>query len=108
MMKIRPQGRTHDGLTKSLLRDPLVRRFPGLGFERRLKSYTGNAILSALVAGAAEARRALGGTWRLDELGVIDGVRVRRLLDQALAGSDDEQWVQAWNLINLETWARAH
>ena len=108
MMKIRPQVRTRDGWTKYLLRDPLVRRFPGLGFERRLKSYTGNAILSALVAGAADARRALGGTWRLEELGVIDSVRVRWLLDRALAGSDHEQWVQAWNLLNLETWARAH
>jgi asparagine synthase (glutamine-hydrolysing) len=108
MMKIRPQLRARDGLTKSLMRGPLTRRFPELGFERRLKSYTGNAILSALTAGTAEARHAMGGTWVLAELGLVDPDQVTALLDRALAGTEDREWVQVWDILNLETWVRAH
>lgn len=108
MMTIRPEVRIRDGVTKSLLRGSLTRRFPGLGFQRRLKSYTGSVILSALSKDTAEARRAMGDTWALGELGVVDPVRIPALLDRALAGGNDGRWERAWDLINLEMWTRAH
>jgi asparagine synthase (glutamine-hydrolysing) len=108
LMRIRPRVRIHGGTTKNLLRGSLVRRFPGLGFQRRLKSYTGSVILSVYRAGAAKARRALGRTWAISELGLIDPDQVNSFLDRALAGTEDEEWLQVWDIINLETWVRSH
>lgn len=108
MMKIRPQVRMRDGFTKSLLRGPLIRRFPSLGYEHRIKSYTGHVIFAALTAGTAKARQALGRKWALSELGVIDPDRVNASVDRVLAGAHEREWGQVWDLINLETWVRAH
>lgn len=108
LMRIRPQVRIQDGFTKSLMRGSLVRRFPGLGFERRLKSYTGDVILSAIRAGAAEARRAIGRTWALGELGLVDPHQITLFLDRALARTEDRECLQVWDILNLETWARSH
>lgn len=107
-MKIRPQVRVRDGVTKSLMRRALIRRFPGLGFESRLKSYTGDAILRALTRATAEIRKALGGTWALAELGLVNGDQVTALMNRAIAGTEDREWVQVWDILNLETWVRYH
>jgi len=107
LLRIRPQARIRNGVTKSLLRTPLARRFPHQGFEQRLKSHTGNVILATIRGGGDELRRAAGRIRVLGDLGIVEPERVGSFLEQAIAGPDDEACVQAWNILNLELWARA-
>lgn len=108
MMKIRPQVRMRDGFTKSLLRGPLIRQLPGLGFDKRLKSYTGNVIFSYTRSGAAKARESMGRTWLLADLGLVDPDRLNPFIDRALSGVSGGELSHAWEILNLETWVRAH
>ena len=109
LVRVRPEARSAGGLAKALERRPLSRRFPDLGFDKQRKSNLGVALLSVLEAEAAAARRAMGGLPTLVDLGVIDRNQVRVLLDDALAGrSHRARLGWAWELFNLEAWARAH
>ena len=53
-------------------------------------------------------RQAMGHTWALGELGVVDPDQITLFLDRALAGTDAREYLQVWDIINLETWVRAH
>lgn len=106
LMKIRPRVRMHDGFTKSLLRTPLLRRLPALGFEGRLKSYTGNVILSAIVEGARAARNRMGPVSALGELGIVNAKEVDGFLDRAMASNDHQNWLRLWEILTLEGWVR--
>lgn len=109
LVRVRPQARSAGGLVKALVRRPLSRRFPHLGFDRQRKSNLGIAFLSVLETEASAARHAMGGFSTLVDLGVIDREQVRVLIDDALAGRGPRGrlgW--AWELLNLEAWARAH
>ncbi len=109
LVRVRPHARSADGLAKALVRRPLTRRFPDLGFDRQRKSWLGGAFLSVLKTQAGGARQAMGGFPTLVDLGVIDREQVRVLLDDALAGrSQQGRLGWAWELLNLEAWARAH
>ena len=109
LVRVRPQARSAGGLAKALVRRPLTRRFPDLGFDRQRKSFVGAALQSVLETQAGGARRAMGGFPTLVDLGIIDREQVRVLLDDALAGgSQGAQLGWAWELLNLEAWTRAH
>jgi asparagine synthase (glutamine-hydrolysing) len=108
LMRIRPQVRMRDGYTKSLLRRALIRRMSGLGFERRLKSYTGHVILTSYRARAAKIWATMGGVRTLDRLGVVERRAAHAFMEHALASGTDREWLRVWDLINLENWARAH
>ena len=108
LVRVRPQARRVGGLAKGLVRRPLARRFPGLGFEAQRKSNLGEAFLSMLSAEAGFARQVVGKLKALVDLGVIDGEQVRVLLDDALAGRGHRTQVSwAWEILNLETWVRS-
>jgi hypothetical protein len=108
LVRVQPQARSAGGLAKALVRRPLARRFPGLGFEAQRKSNLGEAFLSVLSAQADPARQALGELKTLVGLGVIDGEQVRVLLDDALAGRSHRTQVSwAWEILNLEAWTRS-
>ena len=69
----------------------------------------GAAFLSVLETQAAAAVQAIGAFPTLADLGVIDAEQVRTLLDDALAArSHRGRLGWAWELLNLEAWARAH
>lgn len=109
LVRVRPHARSADGLAKALVRRPLTRRFPNLGFDKQRKSWVGGAFLSVLETQAGAARQAMGGFPTLVDLGVIDGDQVRVLLDDALADQSRRGrlgW--AWELLNLEAWTRTH
>lgn len=109
LVRVRPQARSAGGIAKALVRRPLARRFPGLGFDEQRKSNLGVPFRSVLAAQAGRARQALGGLRTLVDLGVIDGEQVGVLLDDALAGrSHRDRLGWAWELLNLEAWTRAH
>jgi asparagine synthetase B (glutamine-hydrolysing) len=108
LVRVRPQARSAGGLAKALVRRPLARRFPELGFEAQRKSNLGEAFLSVLCAEAGFASQAVGELKALVGLGVIDGAQVRAVLDDALAGRSDRTQVSwAWEVLNLETWTRS-
>ena len=97
LVRVRPNARSANGLAKALVRCPLARRFPGLGFERQRKSNLGIAAMWVLETQAAAAFQAMGGFPTLADLGVIDPEQVRVLLDDALAGRSRRERVGwAW------------
>ncbi|HXJ84038.1 MAG TPA: asparagine synthase-related protein [Candidatus Methylomirabilis sp.] len=109
LVRVPPRARSIDGLAKALVRRPLTERFPGLGFEAQRKSNLGLAFMSVLEAQAGAARQAMGGLPTLVDLGVVDRDGVRVLLDDVLGGkSHRDRLGWAWELLNLEAWARAH
>ena len=109
LVRVRPQARSAGGRAKALVRGPLTRRFPALGFDRQRKSWLGGALLSVLEREAGPARQALGGFPALVELGVVDREQVRVFIDDVLAGrSHRARLGWAWELLNLEAWVQAH
>lgn len=107
LIRIRPNVRSEDGFAKALVRRPLARRFPHLGFERQRKSWLGAAALSMVAAEAGAACKAMGGIRTLGELGVVDPARVSEFMDDALARKG-RQLGLVWLILNVEAWARAH
>ena len=108
LVRVRPRVRSADGLAKALVRRPLTKRFPHLGFETQRKSWLGASFLSVLENETGAARRAMGGCTTLAALGVVDRERTDALLDDVLAASNRHRLGWAWELLNLEAWARAH
>lgn len=109
LVRVHPRVRSAGGQAKALLRGPLVRRFPQLGFDRQRKSWLGGPFLAVVASQAGEAWRELGGVRTLAALGVVDPERARALLDDTIAGRGSRAapgWV--WDVLNLEAWARAH
>ena len=69
LVRVRPPARSVGGMAKALVRRPLTRRFPELGFERQRKSWMGRALQSVLESQTAAARQAVGPLRNLAELG---------------------------------------
>ena len=109
LVRVRPQARSAGGRTKVLVRRPLTRRFPDLGFDQQRKSWLGGALLEVLEREAGATLQAMGGFPTLAELGVVDREQARVFVDDALAGRSPRGRIGwAWELLNLEAWARAH
>jgi hypothetical protein len=109
LVRVRPQARSVGGMAKALVRRPLTRRFPELGFERQRKSWMGRALQSVLESQTAAARQAVGPLRNLVELGVIDDRQLATVTEDALAGRASVWrlgW--AWEALNLEQWLRVH
>jgi asparagine synthase (glutamine-hydrolysing) len=104
-VRIRPNVRNRGGVSKALLRDALAKRFPQRAFDAQRKSPSRALLLQSLyLEGARGALRTLGKHWVLGELGVVD---VRQAIEFVHHPPDGKGW-RAWDLINLETWVRAH
>src|SRR5262249_11544789 len=104
LVRVRPVARTENGMSKALVRRPLARRFPRLGFEGQRKSWLGGAMLSAIAAQIDQQRAAMDELRSLRVLGVID----MKSLDAALAAkSPRSRLATEWEIFNLEAWARA-
>jgi hypothetical protein len=100
------------GRSKGLVRGMLAHRFPNLGFETHRK-ITGNATARTMfVQEGRPAWERLGGATALDELGIVDGQRVRRLVEDLLTrpGTPEKNLYsyRIWDILTLEAWARAH
>jgi len=108
LIRVRPRARSGDGFAKELVRRPLARRFPHLGFDRQRKSWLGPAVGSVLATQAEAVRRAMGGLSTMVDLGVIDGRQARLFIDGGTEASRRFQLDWSWTLLNLEAWARAH
>lgn len=107
-----PELLNRGGRSKGLVRGMLAKRFPDLGFETHRK-ITGNTTARTLYV--EEGRLAwgrLGGAHALEELGIVDGDRVRRLVEdlltQSVAPEKNLYSYRVWDILTLEAWARAH
>ncbi|HYR76606.1 MAG TPA: asparagine synthase-related protein [Pyrinomonadaceae bacterium] len=99
----------HGGRTKGLVRASLARRFPNLGFEQQKKVVATNFYASTVYEGARKVRQRIGRLRALGEMGIVDEQGAETALDQFLAqGEDPKATYHFWNVLNLESWARAH
>jgi asparagine synthase (glutamine-hydrolysing) len=100
------------GRSKGLVRGMLAHRFPNLGFETHRK-VTGNTTARTMyVQEGRPAWRRLKGATALDELGIVDGQRVHRLVEDVLTrpGAPEKNLYsyRVWDILTLEAWARTH
>ena len=109
MVRIPFHLRSEGGRAKALVRRPLAKRFPHLGFDGQRKTWLGDIFLTLVAGQAGKVLESMGGVRTLAELGVVDAERVRVLLDDALSGRGPRwSFGFVWEILNLEAWARAH
>jgi len=98
-----------DGRTKSLVRRSLARRFPELGFEQQRKITSLNFYASLIHREGSHAFKKLGGIQALAELGIVDSRYLHAQFERVLRRRDTgTSLYRFWNIMNLESWVRAH
>jgi len=96
------------GRNKGLVRSTLARRFPQVGFNEQRKMGASSFYASSIYREGAEALRQLGEIRILADLGVVDRLGLRTMLEGILARQPEGQAYHIWKVLNLESWARAH
>jgi asparagine synthase (glutamine-hydrolysing) len=96
------------GRAKALIRAPLARRFPELGFERQRKLPSRYSLWSHTSAQASPALQKLGGLRALAELGVVNPTLGVSLASDLRDGSWQGGPKLLFDLLNLEVWSQAH
>lgn len=104
MIRVRPLRRQRDGMPKALIRENLIQRFPGLGFESQQKKVLGNLVRSTTRAEIKQALGTPGKNWVLDELGVIDSQQMIR----EMGNPKGTKASRIRDVLNLEAWVRAN
>jgi asparagine synthase (glutamine-hydrolysing) len=104
LMRVRPAYCNRDGYSKGVLRRPLARRFPRLGFDRQEKLMLGTFISPVVAREVESALQRAGKRWLLSELGVVDPAGLAGFLERP---NPRKGW-RVWDVLNLEFWARAH
>lgn len=97
-----------DGRTKGLVRDTVARRFPALGLDRQKKVAATSFHQAVLREEVPQLWKQTGGAPALASLGIIDADRTRDMVSHAIATADTVGLRQAWDLVKLEAWVRAH
>lgn len=95
------------GMTKALLRDPAVRRFPDLGFDRQRKLGATPFARSFLKEQAYGTLTAMGGLRRLEELEIVAAKRFEHWAVEDLAKEKSLDNIRIWYSLSLESWVRA-
>ena len=104
LYRVPPHLLEQGGRSKSMVRRPVARRLPGLGFEHQRKlEWTGESILPPALR---HAWRRLGGATALADTGVIDGARFAAHVEDAIARGDGRGLTSAWRTLCLESWVR--
>ncbi|PYR38108.1 MAG: hypothetical protein DMF90_04450 [Acidobacteria bacterium] len=96
------------GRSKGLVRDKMARRFPGLGFERQKKMGAAQFYRTVIQREAGPAWKLLGVAHALGDLGVVEPVATARAFAAIIEKSDRTSTYRLWDIVCLETWARAH
>jgi hypothetical protein len=108
LIRVPPPARSRNGMAKALLREPLHRRFPELSFERQRKSNLGGPLATVLSKQLAGVAKTVGGPQALARAGVVDANRAIDFIREAIAGPSAQRKAWAWEILNLEAWARAN
>ncbi len=101
-----PPAEVHAGdRWRGIQRRRIAARLPRLDVDRRPKVLATQFFRETLENGRASAIAEVGTLATLDALGVVDRVRAETVLHDTASNADVSR---AWDLINLEAWARAH
>lgn len=98
-----------DGRSKSVVRQTMAQRFPGLGLERQ-KKRSGTRFYSSVLD------REIPGLWAREardlgpvaDLGIVDANAARRVAEESIARKSGTGLVSIWDLMNVNAWIRAH
>ena len=105
--RVRAEDLYDGGRNKGLLRQRAVPRLPQLGFDRQMKLPATSFMRRIVREQTDGAWNELGGVPRLAELGIVDPTKLRKTLDEVVAGT----MARASNLsvfaFSLESWAQA-
>lgn len=95
------------GRTKSLVRQSLARRFPGIELERQRKVAATSFYRALLMRELPALANAAGNFPVLSGLGVLDGRAMRSAIADGMA-EGGKKLHRVWGAINLELWTRSH
>ena len=94
------------GPDRKLIREPLARKFPDLGFACLRKSDARAFFVDLVRTDDARLWQELGGATKLQELGIVDGRGVGLETTMILDNAGTTSAFRLWDLINLERWLR--
>lgn len=100
-----PDDLNRGGRSKGLVRSTVARRFPELGFERHRKVTALHFFANLCRREAPVLGEQISDFSALGSLGVVDPEGARAFMRSAWRGAPKEIG-RAWNLVNLESWAR--
>jgi asparagine synthetase B (glutamine-hydrolysing) len=95
------------GGPKGPARQRLATRFPGLGFERPLSSYSDDFLQRLIRQEGPSAWRALGGLPALTELGIVDPRRLGAIVEEGFADRWRLPALGVWTVLSVESWLQA-
>jgi asparagine synthetase B (glutamine-hydrolysing) len=99
-----PSVLLHNGQIKWLAQEFLAPRVPQLA-RRWPKTVYGDALWALVVRSQGlDALSMLGGTEVLENLGIVDGQRLRETLEKGSIGLDAAEIASLWHALNLESW----
>jgi len=107
LLRTRPEVLSRGGRSKGLVRSTLAVRFPDLGFARQRKLSATSFYRAVLKREGPAVLAACGGFGTLESLGVVNGAAALSVCQDRRV-PESTRWSQAWNLVNLEAWVRAH
>jgi hypothetical protein len=97
-----------EGKSKSVVRVTMARRFPGLGLERQKKRAGTNFMGSILTKELPELWRRKGDLSALADLHIVEPRAVVARARRNLASGSAPRFAKVLDLVNLESWVRAH
>ena len=106
LYRVPPRLLTWNGWSKGLVRRPLARRFPGLGFERQAKVTVRTYHRDLMLRDSPPAWRALGGALAMAELGLADATVLESWIGEVFAGVRGGEWSRVWPVLSVEAWLR--
>ena len=96
------------GRAKSIVRDTMTQRFPGLGLDRQKKRAGTTFYQTVLDREIPELWRRYSDLTALTDLGVVDPRAAAAMAENTLSKDLGIGKVRIWDVMNLETWVRAH
>jgi asparagine synthase (glutamine-hydrolysing) len=96
------------GRSKSVVRRAMAHRFPGLGLERQKKRAGTTFMASVLMSELPPLWQRAGDLTALSDLRVIEPTATSRLVAECLASGSPTRNSRVWEMMNVETWVRAH
>jgi asparagine synthase (glutamine-hydrolysing) len=108
LVRVSPQVLQQGGMEKGIVRKAVARRFPDLKFEKQRKVSAGTYWQSMILAEGRDLYYESGGPKTLMDLGIVDSKKVDTIIHQAFASRNRFDNAKIWDLLLLETWARAH
>jgi hypothetical protein len=100
-----PEELNRGGRSKGLVRATVARRFPQLGFERHRKVTALHFFANLCRREGPALGEQLADFTALGSLGIVNPAGARDFMRRAWRSSPKEVG-RAWNLVNLESWAR--